>query len=405
MSSRNKKYVSVALVLLVATVGVLFLFLKVNKTESTLAVKTITEYATDMVTLCKDDPYRPTCYEEEVPKLVEFIPTDKIFEVVRAIRKQDPEYLYCHVLAHELGRYEVSLDPDNWLDVIAKGPTDGLCSNGFAHGAIVTRFNDEDLTPTQFTEAQKSLAIACEERAGFTPTDLTKAICYHGIGHVLIHMTLAKVDESLKACEVIAQKSDGRDYRQVCTEGVYMQLFQPLEPEDYALVDMLPLKPSKETLATFCTSNAQTDAQYGACWREGWPFFGEDIYSSGGVTEYCSVLSASQDRDACYISAFTINGRHNLGNPEKMAATCNGLSEVHKGTCFARGANAFPEESPELIQNAINMCSRANSEGAQNECYGFLASVAAFNFHKGSPAYEELCSSLPPASEKVCRSN
>ena len=401
MSLSFKKLIIIGILTL--ALGAFLFFSQTRDTVEPHATKNIQEYAQDMVALCKDAPYRPTCYETEVPKLVEFLETDKIFEVVRAIRREDPEYLYCHVLAHELGRYEVSLNPDNWLDVIAKGPSDGLCSNGFAHGAIVTRFNDEDLTKEQFAQAQKDLSIACEEREGFTPTDLTKAICYHGIGHVLIHMTLAKVNESLEACEVIAQKSDGRDYRQVCTEGVYMQLFQPLEPEDYALVDMLPISPSKDTLADFCTSNAQTDAQYGACWREGWPFFGDAIYSSDGVTAYCSVLSAAQDRDSCYISAFTINGRHNLGNPEKMAATCNGLSEVHKGTCFARGANAFPEESPELIKNGIDMCSRANSEGAQNECYSFLAGSASFNFHEGSPAYEELCSSLPAQWEKVCR--
>jgi hypothetical protein len=322
--------------------------------------------------------------------------------VVRQIRREDPEYLYCHVLAHELGNYEVNLDPKNWLDVVAKGPTDGLCSNGYAHGALVARFNDEDLSQEEFEFALGDLAIACEEREGYNPTDLSKAICYHGIGHVLIHMTLANVGESIYGCEKVGLKKDGRDYRKLCIEGVYMQLFQPLEPEDYALVDMLPYVPTKETLKQFCSENSTTDVQYGACWREGWPLMGNDIYTSDGVTQFCSELTQEQDQNFCYVSAFTINGRHNLGNPEKMAATCNGLSLEHKGTCFARGANAFPEEDPGLIPQAIDMCSRANQVEAQDECYGFLANVASFNFHPDSPAFEELCSSLPEKWEATC---
>jgi hypothetical protein len=338
-----------------------------------------------------------------VPKLVSDLPTERIFDVVRQIRIDDPEYLYCHVLAHELGSYEVGLDPDNWLDVVAKGPTDGLCSNGFAHGAIVTRFNDEDLSKEEFEYALQDLSIACEEREGWNPTDLTKAICYHGIGHVLIHMTLANVEESLIGCETVGLKEDGKDYRQLCTEGVYMQLFQPLEPEDYALVDMLPYVPTKDTLVQFCSENSKTDRQYGACWREAWPLFGQSIYNSNGVINYCSQLSDAQDKDLCFMSAFTINGRHHLGDAQKMAATCNGMPSEYKGDCFARGANAFPEEDPELISGAIDMCSRANEAAAQDTCYSFLADVASFNFHPESPAFEELCSSLPQKWEAQCR--
>lgn len=371
--------------------------------DASISAKNIGEYADVMIERCADAPHRPTCYEEQVPKLVTEMPTEEIFNVVRAIRSKDREYLYCHVLAHDLGSYEVSLDPDNWLDVIAKGPTDGMCSNGFAHGAIVTRFHDEDLSQEEFEFALQDLSIACEEREGWNPTDLTKAICYHGIGHVLIHMTLADIDKSLQGCEVVGLKEDGRDYRQLCTEGVYMQLFQPLEPEDYALVGMLPEAPTRATIHDFCTDNSKSDKQFGACWREAWPFFGQEIYESEGLVNYCGQLTPAQDQNLCFVSAFTINGRHNLGEPEEMAATCNGVPQEYQGQCFARGANAFPEEDPQLISEAIDMCGRAEQAAAKDECYEFLAQVASFNFHPESPAFEELCSSLPQKWEDTCR--
>jgi len=366
-------------------------------------VRSINEYAAQMVERCADASYRPLCYEQQVPTLTSEIPTEQIFDVIRQIRRDDPEYLYCHVLAHELGVYEVGIDPDNWLDVIAKGPTDGLCSNGYAHGALVARFNDEDLSAEEFEYALKDLAVACEKREGYNPTDLTKAICYHGVGHVLIHMTLSNIDESLHGCEAVGLKDDGRDYRQLCTEGVYMQLFQPLEPEDYALVDMLPYKPVRDNIEQFCTENSKNTRQYGACWREAWPLFSEDLYDSEGVTAYCSHLTDAGEREKCFISAFTINGRAHLGEPEEMAATCNGLASEYKGMCFARGANAFPEEDPNLVPQAIDMCERANEEAAKDECFGFLANVASFNFHAGSAPFEQLCSSLPAKWETQCR--
>ncbi len=400
----SKNHVIAISVALLLCSGLLAYFL-ILKNDDTKEVKSIDAYAQEMVALCKDAPYRPLCYETEVPKLVRELTTERIFEVVRTIRKYDREYLYCHVLAHNLGEYEVSLDPDAWLGVLATGPTDGLCSNGFAHGAIVTRFSDEELSKEEFDVALADLAIACEEREGFAPTDLGKAICYHGIGHVLIHMTLAKVNESLEACEIIGLKDDGRNYLQVCTEGVYMQLFQPLEPEDFALVDMLPYKPTKENLEKFCTEFSRSDSQYGACFREAWPLFGQSIYEGEGINEYCGVLTPEQEREQCFVSAFTINGRHGLGTPEKMAKTCNSVSGEYQGMCFARSANAFPEENPDLVKEGVAFCGRAEAKEAQEECYTFLARVASFNFHPDSPAFEELCSSLPTAYENLCRGN
>jgi hypothetical protein len=182
-----------------------------------------------------------------------------------------------------------------------------------------------------------------------------------------------------------------------------MQLFQPLEPEDYALVDMLPFVPTKQNLKKFCTENSQNDTQYGACWREAWPLFGDDIYNEGGIDAYCGVLSDTQDKNLCYITAFTINGRHNLGDRKKMASICNSLNDENKGSCFARGANAFGEEDPNLVDEGVAMCGNANTKAAQNECYSFLAGVASFNFHPDSPAFEALCTALPQEFKRQCR--
>jgi len=360
-------------------------------------------YAEKMIKICRDSAYKPTCYEKEIPRLVSELEMSQIFDVIRLVKKLDPVYSFCHVTAHELGSYEVSLDPDNWLNAIAKGPTDGLCSNGFAHGAIVSRFNDGKLSPEAFAYAQEDLKIACETRAGWNPTELIKAICYHGIGHVLVHMTEADIPVSIQACEEIAQKEDGRDYRQVCYEGVYMQLFQPLEPEDFALIGRLPMEPNRGNIKEFCAQNSSNDMEYGTCWRESWPLFYNELFTREGVLNYCESLPNQSDQNKCFETAFTINGRQHLSEPEKMAKLCNNMPSKYQGSCLSRGANAFPEEDQALIPEAIDMCSRGEAESVREECYSYLARLASFNFHKGSKPFELMCSSLPVKWETQCR--
>jgi hypothetical protein len=384
--------------------GVIALILfVVNETFVQPSPTSLNEYAVEMVALCADAPYRPTCYNEEVPKLTAQISSEDIFEVIRLMRNHDPQYLFCHVLAHELGVYDMSLDPENWLDVLAKAPSDGLCSNGYTHGAAVARFNGEVLTEREIAAVTPEFAIACEAREDWDPTQLQKAMCYHGLGHVLVHLTGADINASLDVCEVIALKDDGRDHRNLCIEGVYMQLFQPLEPEDYALIDQLSEPPTRKNIGRFCSDNSNNDAQYGACWRESWPLFYQELFTSKGVSEYCDSLTQEQGRESCYISAFTINGRHNLDDPDAMAALCNSVQGQQQGVCFARGANAFPEENNQLIPEAVDMCSRAEQTAAQDECYSFLANTASFNFHVGSEPFMKMCSALPEKFNEQCR--
>ena len=364
--------------------------------------KNITTYATDIVRSCANADYVPFCYEKTVPNLLAELTTNQVFEVIREIRRIDFDYLFCHVLAHEIGTYEVSLDPDNWIDALAKGPADGLCSNGYAHGAILARFNKEYLTPEQLRLIEPELAIACEDRPGFKPTNLHKAICYHGLGHVLIHLTNADIPRALTTCKTITIKLDGRNYLHVCQEGVYMQLFQILEPEDEALIDSLPIKPERENITEFCTVNSRNDTEYGTCWREAWPLFRAELESAPGIVVYCGQLTESQGLDDCFVAAATINGRSNLNNPDKMSTVCDGLPQKHRAECYARGANAFLEEDPLLVPEAVAFCGRPEDTTVSDYCYGFIANLATFNFHPQSPPHLRLCELLPSAWYNTC---
>ncbi len=361
----------------------------------------ISDYAQLLVENCSEVDYKPYCYETELMGLTPDLPTTEIFDVIRSIRDYDPEYLFCHVAAHNLGQYEVSKDPNNWLDVLANSPTDGLCSNGYAHGAILARFNGETFTGDELITIIDQLKDVCEPRGEWQPTDLHKAMCYHGLGHVMIHVTETDVVKSLAACEDIALKEND-DFRRVCREGVYMQLFQPLEPEDYALIDLLETKPSRKNIEDFCQRYSSNEDEFNVCWREAWPFFNQDLRTAEGVAGYCEVLSDEDGKNNCYYSAFTINGRHFLGQPEVIVDICEASAAERQGMCYQVAANAYLEEDAQLVSEGLAMCELPTSQVAKEECYGHLARLSDFNFHRDSEAFTELCQALPEKFQASC---
>lgn len=402
MSQRTlyKQWWWILLVLvIVGEIGFLLL-----STHGALKGATSVAYAHEIMRRCKEVSYRPTCYENEVPRLLSNASMEQVFEVIRLLRTEDTSYQFCHVLAHKIGGREVEKDPSQWIDVIPRCPQDGLCSNGCLHGVSVARFNKEILDDEEIEAVLPELSIACEPRGTWNPTELDKAICYHGVGHMLMHITDAQTSKSLALCERLARKEDGRDYRQVCIEGVFMQIFQPLEPEDIALVDRLAIKPTRENLKTFCAAHGEDIVTRSACWREGWPLFREEVKTPEGIASFCSTSPDEEQRKNCYTTVLSIQGRSSLTEPERMAHLCNGLAHEWQGRCFAIGATAVVEEDRTLAQESVAFCSRAASPSAKEMCYGSLQEKVRFIFGASSSSGRELCQALPLPWRENCLS-
>jgi hypothetical protein len=199
---------------------------------------------------------------------MDFISMEDAFQVTGLVQQEDPTYQYCHVLGHELAAREVKKNPDGWKDVVSRCPS-GMCSNGCIHGGFQERFRAESFTDQQITSIKPDLKVICEDRASWHPTGLEQASCYHALGHLTMYLTSGEVGRSLPLCDELSLKSSVRDYRQLCYDGVFMQIFQPLEPEDFALVH--GKQPIKETFGAYCDNYSGT--QRGSCISEGWPLF------------------------------------------------------------------------------------------------------------------------------------
>ena len=326
---------------------------------------------------CSREESHEKCYEREVPKLFPSRSIPKLFELVREIRRLDPSYQFCHVLAHELGEIVVAEDPARWLDAIALNPSDNLCSNGFVHGVIVGRFRNDTLDNATLEKTIPDFARACEPREDWSPSALDQAICYHGMGHLFMFITNADVRRSLDVCQRITQSPTG-DFSRVCREGVFMQIYQPLEPDDFALVDLLPEKPTANNYRRLCSVYTDPAVQ-GACLREAWPLVREGVVSGTGVAQFCSGQPNAKEVDACYDSATAIIGRMHLSEPNKGAQACAELPAARQEVCYTSAAQALIEEDRGHGKDALALCARAKGSVAEG-CMKLLASRSRFFF-------------------------
>ena len=244
------------------------------------------EYAERIIKKCAKQGREVGCYDKEIPKLLASLSMEDVFKVTALIQEKDRSYTYCHVLGHKLAGLETKKDPSKWREVVGRCPV-GVCSNGCVHGAFQERYRADVLQGEEFEKAKNELKDVCEAREGFNPTGLEQGSCYHALGHLLMYISGADIRKSVASCDEVGLKKDGRDFRGLCYDGAFMQIFQPLEPEDIALV--FKVKQTKETVRDFCsqfTSDMKT-----SCWTESWPLFFEEIITPKGLINFCANIN------------------------------------------------------------------------------------------------------------------
>lgn len=363
----------------------------------TIAVprSSLTDIARRIEANCAAQKDHTPCYETEVPALYPKYSVAEVFDVVRQIRAQDSSYQFCHVLAHKVGERVVAEDPNKWVDAIPQNPPDGYCSNGFIHGVIGGRFRSEVLDETTVQKFLPDFKRACEPHDGWNPSDLDKAVCYHGMGHLYDFITNADVPRALDLC----QQTVPDQFRRVCVEGVFMQIYQPLEPDDYALIAQMKIKPTKTTVRQFCAA-FKSPEYVGACLRESWPMH-DGMTDGTGIAEFCSGQPNAELEGHCYQSAFSIVGRLLLAKPDDAAHACSVVPSERQGFCYSVVADTILEEDRLAASNAITFCKRPGG-AITDSCLAYLMQTAQFNFGSNAKEYTGFCAALPDSLRAQC---
>lgn len=355
-----------------------------------------------MLTQCGNAPYRPACYDEEIPKLMDVLSMEEAFRVAQIVIEKDQSYLHCHVLGHELAGREVEKNPAAWKDVIARCPTT-VCNNGCLHGPLLKRFNKEVLNEAELAALLPDLEDVCEPRGSWQPREVERSMCYHGLGHLHMFVTGADMRRSVELCNAIGKKSDGRDYTQTCTEGVFMQVYQPLEPEDYALTKAIA--PSRDTVDRFCAP--YSGEAFHACHREAWPLFFEQIQQPDGLMKFCSYSDERDGRDKCFAAVMNIVTVRKVTENENrltaLEAFCNALPGEFPDKCYANAARRMIQIDPLLYhKKALETCVLAKAAKNSELCYEYLASFARSSFEAGSNELRNYCAGLPESWRTSC---
>lgn len=363
---------------------------------------TFKKHADYIIKLCAGERYHPACYDREIPKLMDQISMSDVFEVTRIIQVEDSTYPYCHVLGHELAAREVNKDPSKWKDVVSMCPA-GMCSNGCLHGGFQERFRSETFTDVQIEMVKPDLATICEKRSNWNPTGLEQASCYHAVGHLSMYLTGADIYKAGELCNYAALKSDGRNFTQTCLDGTFMQIFQPLEPDDFALIAGKEVK--RDELKSFCMKFQ--GQQRTSCWHEGWPLYVPEITKPDGLMNYCnsSVLSTDADKDQCFLSLFYVLMVQFNFDTKKVQIFCSALPEKRLNQCFANTASRLIETDYRNINEVAAYCAAAPTLASQAACYDEMIIYSTFNFHAGSPEFYKLCNVLPEDWKNKCLNN
>jgi hypothetical protein len=253
------------------------------------------------------------------------------------------------------------------------------------------------LDKTKISEILPDLQTACEARPGWTPTGMKTGTCYHAMGHLLMYITKANISQSLSLCEQIAKKSDGRDLTPVCFDGVFMQLFQPLEPEDFALI-----KGKEQTSATVADFCSQFRGQpRGSCWSESWPLFRTQILQPDGPAKHCGTLPQSLQA-RCLSGLFYVAAAQFNLDFGQISNFCSQTSLATRDQCFAQSASRYVEVDWDNIEKAVQLCQTAKGVGSDAACFRELDFFSSFNFPSGSAQQARLCSLIPSGYKSHC---
>jgi len=384
---------------LIVALGVLFIILSFVDIEVPgVFTKDLKVYAEEIVETCKNSSYRPSCYDEEIPKVMDHLSFEEAFEVTRIVQEMDASYWYCHVLGHNLSAKEASKDLSKWTEVIGRCPL-GMCSNGCIHGTFQERFRDvEELTDEQVLGIIPQLKTICEDSENRKFTGLERASCYHALGHLTMYITAADSVRASNVCDIVLANGI-EDFDNVCYDGVFMQIFQPLEPEDFALIDGIAPETKEEAMA-MCDRFEGT--KRASCHRESWPLFEEEIRDPEGIVEFCSRGLTERMEQICYNGVFYVLAPKFDFDVESISSLCEGLPNVRKGQCYGNSASRMIETDYRLQESAVALCDKAQDVSYKEKCYQELLLYSTYNFHVDSPEFSRFCNLMPGEWKMKC---
>lgn len=388
------RVIAISIYCFVCIVSALSLFFLVDFSSAS----TLDEATQRAVEECSAEYDRGLCYERVIPKyLDEGFSMEEVFTITSKVQELDRSYTYCHVLAHNISAKETAKDPSKWKDVVARAPY-GVCGNGGSHGAFQERFREESLPDATIDEILTLVSDVCSPRSSWNPTPSQVANCIHGVGHLVMYVTAGDVEKSNAVCTAFADQIQNKDDIRTCYEGVFMQVFQPIEPEDKALVEHIVPQPAETQ--RYC--NRFEGRIRAICIRESWILHADELTDPASFQSHCTNIADTRERRYCTegITMGVFSRTYNF-DEARMMSFCSQLTPSNNSICVDTVAFRLIQTDWHNMERAVSVCAQASPANIEG-CYRQLSAYVKSSISIDDPVRSAVCAQLPTDLRADC---
>ncbi|MFC1418444.1 hypothetical protein [Streptacidiphilus cavernicola] len=274
-------------------------------------------------------------------------PHTALVDLERITRKDPYVDGFCHPVAHEIGHAALAKYHGDFAKAVSY--RDDVCGSGYLHGVVEQKLSESP-------NPASAVTTLCAPRQ--------TASCIHGIGHGAMFVANLDVTGAERLCDRFPQTSEVV----ACSEGVFMQLFEPDETDPRAMAklpaDKLaadPLYPCPDQPAVF---------QSGCYYYAPSYFLQRHDYTAHPeayvqALAWCLRAPDQGGRASCTKGAGSRLMKYNIERPVWAAAQCEKASPGQRYTCMA-GMVSYWDVNYADDSAGSKLCSQLGGEARSN---------------------------------------
>ncbi|WP_161790229.1 hypothetical protein [Streptacidiphilus carbonis] len=258
---------------------------------------------------------------------------------------------FCHPVAHEIGHAALARYQGNFAKAVSF--LNDVCGSGYLHGVVEDKLQQEPDPATAVT-------TLC--------SPAQSASCIHGIGHGAMFVSHLDVAAAERMCDRFPESGQVVS----CSEGIFMQLFEPDEGDPTALAKLPADKLAAEP-------------------------------------QYPCAEQPAIDRSACYFYApiYFLQTHDYTAHPAAFVQALDWClkaptSDARDGCSQGTGSRLMKYNIDRPVWTAAQ-CEQAASARQRSDCVWGMANYWNVNYGSRSAARTRLCPQLSGDAARLCR--
>lgn len=280
-------------------------------------------------------------------------PRTALADLDRITRRQPLASRFCHAVAHELGHAALAKYHGDFAKAVSY--QNDVCGSGYLHGVV-----EEKLS--QAADPATAVTTLCSPQQ----TDS----CLHGIGHGAMFVSDLDVTRAEHLCDRFPQTGQVVS----CSEGLFMQLFEPDESDPHAMAQLPAQRLAAEP---FYPCPDQPGVYQSACYFYAPAYFlqrhdyATHPESFAAALRWCRSAPSADGRATCTRGAGSRLMKYTMDRPGWVGEQCLAAAAWQRGLCMDGAVSYwdvnFADSSarsrlcPQLAPAARRLCESATA--------------------------------------------